>query len=120
GDDDRARGDLRLRSAPAGLAGADRHSSLAPPSVRGRTGVGGLPMPAEESLLTEVPLFQGLDPAERATLSAAMHLRDFPAADRICRRGDPGTALYVIAQGAVEISVDTTTGERVSLARLGH
>jgi CRP/FNR family transcriptional regulator, cyclic AMP receptor protein len=77
-------------------------------------------MPAEESLLTEVPLFQGLDPAERATLSAAMHLREFPAGDRIFRRGDPGAALYVIARGAVEISVDTTTGERVSLARLGQ
>ena len=42
-----------------------------------------------------------------------MHLRDFPAGGRIFRRGDPGAALYVIAQGAVEISVDTTTGEQV-------
>lgn len=76
-------------------------------------------MPAEESLLAEVPLFQGLDPAERATLAAAMHLRDFAAGSRIFRRGDPGAALYVISQGAVEISVDTTTGTRVLLARLG-
>ena len=76
-------------------------------------------MPAEESLLADVPLFQGLDPAERATLAAGMHLRDFPGGERIFRRGDPGAALYVIAQGAVEISVDTTTGQRVSLAQLG-
>ncbi|MGZ6163392.1 MAG: DUF1003 domain-containing protein [Myxococcaceae bacterium] len=76
-------------------------------------------MPAEESLLAEVPLFQGLDPAERATLAAAMHLRDFAAGGRIFRRGDPGAALYVISQGQVEISVDTTTGSRVLLARLG-
>lgn len=76
-------------------------------------------MPAEESLLADVPLFQTLDPAERATLAAAMHLRDFPAGGRIFRRGDPGAALYVIAQGSVEISVDTTTGSRVLLGQLG-
>jgi CRP/FNR family cyclic AMP-dependent transcriptional regulator len=76
-------------------------------------------MPAEESLLADVPLFQALDPTERATLAAAMHLRDFSAGSRIFRRGDPGAAVYVIARGAVEISVDTTTGRRVLLGLLG-
>jgi len=76
-------------------------------------------MPAEESLLAEVPLFQSLDPAERATLAAGMHLRDFAAGERVFRRGDPGEALYVISQGTVEISVNTTTGNRVRLAQIG-
>lgn len=76
-------------------------------------------MPAEESLLAEVPLFQALDPAERATLAAATHLREFPAGERIFHRGDPGEALYLITRGAVEISVGTTTGQRVMLAQLG-
>jgi len=76
-------------------------------------------MPAEESLLAEVPLFQALDPAERAALAAGMHLRDFPVQGRVFRRGDPGSALYVIASGEVEISVDTTTGKRVLLGQLG-
>ena len=76
-------------------------------------------MPAEESLLADVPLFQALDPTERAALAAGMHLCDFPAGERIFRRGDPGAALYVIAQGGVEISVDTTTGTRVLLGQLG-
>jgi len=75
-------------------------------------------MPAEESLLAEVPLFQALDPAERATLAAAMHLRDIAVGECIFRRGDPGEALYVISRGAVEISVSTTTGNRVLLARI--
>ncbi len=75
-------------------------------------------MPAEDSLLAEVPLFQGLDPTERATLASAMHLRDFSAGERIFRRGDPGQALHVIAVGAVEISVDTTTGRKVLLGLL--
>ncbi len=77
-------------------------------------------MAAEESLLAEVPLFQALDSTERATLATAMHLCDFPAGTRIFRRGDPGAALYVIARGAVEISVDTTTGKRVLLGLLGR
>jgi uncharacterized membrane protein len=76
-------------------------------------------MPAEESLLAEVPLFQALDPSERAALADGLHLRDFPAGGRIFRRGDPGSALHVIASGAVEISVDTTTGKRVLLSQLG-
>ncbi|RPH72632.1 MAG: DUF1003 domain-containing protein [Myxococcaceae bacterium] len=77
-------------------------------------------MPAEESLLAEVPLFQGLDPAERATLASGMQLREFPAGAHIFRRGDPGSALHVITRGAVEISVDTTTGKQVLLGLLGR
>jgi CRP/FNR family transcriptional regulator, cyclic AMP receptor protein len=76
-------------------------------------------MPAEETLLAEVPLFQALDPAERAALAAGMRQRDFPEGGRIFRRGDPGAALYVIARGAVEISVETTTGRKVMLGQLG-
>jgi uncharacterized membrane protein len=76
-------------------------------------------MPAEETLLAEVPLFQALDPAERAALAAGMRQRDFHAGSRIFRRGDPGAALYVISHGAVEISVETTTGKKVVLGQLG-
>jgi len=77
-------------------------------------------MAAEETLLAEVPLFQALDPAERAALAAGMRQREFPAGGRIFRRGDPGAALFVIARGAVEISVETTTGKKVVLGQLGH
>jgi Predicted membrane protein len=48
-----------------------------------------------------------------------MRQRDFPAGSRIFRRGDPGAALYVISHGAVEISVETTTGKKVVLGQLG-
>jgi CRP/FNR family transcriptional regulator, cyclic AMP receptor protein len=77
-------------------------------------------MPAEESLLAEVPLFQDLDPAERGTLASIMQLREFPAGTHIFRRGDPGSALHVITRGAVEITVDMTTGKQVLLARLAR
>ena len=76
-------------------------------------------MAAEETLLAEVPLFQALDPTERAALAAGMRQREFAAGGRIFRRGDPGAALYVIARGAVEISVETTTGKKVVLGQLG-
>jgi len=72
----------------------------------------------DDSLLADVPLFQGLDPSERATLAAAVRTRDFPGGSRIFHRGDPGAALYVIRSGVVEISVDTTTGSRVLLDTL--
>jgi CRP/FNR family transcriptional regulator, cyclic AMP receptor protein len=77
-------------------------------------------MPAEESLLAEVPLFQALDPSERATLASGMQFREFPAGAHVFRRGDPGSALHVITRGAVEITVVMTTGKQVLLAHLGR
>jgi uncharacterized membrane protein len=71
-----------------------------------------------ESLLAEVSIFQGLDSAERATLAAAVNPVEFPAGTRVFRQGDPGGSLYVVSRGGVEISVDTTTGTRVLLARI--
>jgi CRP/FNR family cyclic AMP-dependent transcriptional regulator len=72
-----------------------------------------------ESLLADVPLFQALDDAERSTLAASVTTVDFPAGTRVFRRGDPGGSLYVMSRGLVEISVDTTTGDRVLLDQLG-
>jgi CRP/FNR family cyclic AMP-dependent transcriptional regulator len=72
-----------------------------------------------ESLLADVPLFQALDAAERSTLASSITTVDFPAGARVFRRGDPGGSLYVVSRGLVEISVETTTGDRVLLDQLG-
>jgi CRP/FNR family transcriptional regulator, cyclic AMP receptor protein len=72
-----------------------------------------------ESLLADVPLFQALDATERSTLASSVSTVDFPAGTRVFRRGDPGGALYVVSRGLVDISVETTTGDRVLLDQLG-
>jgi CRP/FNR family cyclic AMP-dependent transcriptional regulator len=70
-------------------------------------------------LLAEVPLFQSLDAAERSTLANSVTVVDFPPGRRVFRRGDPGESLYVVTRGLVEISVETTTGDRVLLDQMG-
>jgi CRP/FNR family cyclic AMP-dependent transcriptional regulator len=72
-----------------------------------------------ESLLADVPLFQALDATERSTLASSVSTVDFPAGTRVFRRGDPGGSLYVVSRGLVDISVETTTGDRVLLDQLG-
>jgi CRP/FNR family transcriptional regulator, cyclic AMP receptor protein len=72
-----------------------------------------------ESLLADVPLFQSLDAAERSTLAGSVTVVDFAPGTRVFRRGDPGGSLYVVSRGLVEISVETTTGDRVLLDQMG-
>ncbi|MBF5045948.1 DUF1003 domain-containing protein [Aggregicoccus sp. 17bor-14] len=70
-------------------------------------------MPADATLLTEVPLFAELDEAERAVLAAQLDEVRVAAGARVFSRGDPGGAIYIVAEGEVEISVEDTTGQRI-------
>jgi len=76
-------------------------------------------MPATPELLTDVPLLRTLDAAERAVLAAQASERTWPAGTRIFHRGDPGDSFYVVSEGRVELSIDSTTGERRLLGTAG-
>ncbi|HMK73469.1 MAG TPA: DUF1003 domain-containing protein [Myxococcaceae bacterium] len=76
-------------------------------------------MPATPELLTDVPLLRTLDADERAVLAAQASERAWPAGTRIFHRGDPGDSFYVVSQGKVELSIDSTTGERRLLGAAG-
>ena len=76
-------------------------------------------MPATPDLLTDVPLLRTLDADERAVLAAQATERTWPGGTRIFNRGDPGDSFYVVSQGKVELSVDSTTGERRLLGTAG-
>jgi CRP/FNR family transcriptional regulator, cyclic AMP receptor protein len=70
-------------------------------------------MPADESLLADVPLFALLDADERRSLASVLEQHSVKAGETIFRLGDPGDCLYVVRQGRVEIFVKETTGERI-------
>lgn len=70
-------------------------------------------MPADTTLLDEVPVFKLLDPEERELLAAHLDEVRFAAGQEIFSRGDPGGAIYVVNTGEVEISVEDSTGERL-------
>jgi CRP/FNR family transcriptional regulator, cyclic AMP receptor protein len=69
-------------------------------------------MAASPDILKDVPLFRELDAEERAMLAAQAEERHWAAQARIFSRGDAGDSFYVVTHGQVELSVETTTGER--------
>lgn len=74
-------------------------------------------MPADLSLLADVPILQLLDDDERATLASLLDQRHYDAGAAIFREGDAGDALFLVSSGGVEVSVTSDTGERVVLAQ---
>jgi CRP-like cAMP-binding protein len=76
-------------------------------------------MPTDSRLLARVPLFDLLDAEERKTLADQSEEVRFPTGEVIFRRGDPGDALFILRQGAVELSAEDTTGQRVVLETAG-
>ena len=77
-------------------------------------------MPADATLLQEVPLFAALEEAERALLAAQLEEVRVPAGARVFSRGDPGGAIYIVADGEVQISVEDTTGQRIVFETAGR
>lgn len=67
------------------------------------------------SILAKVPLFRGLDAAQRERFAARCRLRQLPAGALVFRRGAPGDALYVVASGQVRVFVDRPDGRELTL-----
>jgi CRP/FNR family transcriptional regulator, cyclic AMP receptor protein len=63
--------------------------------------------------------FCSLDEAERARLASACHARAYAAGQMVFLRGDDGDCMYVVASGAVSISLSGDAGRDVLLAVLG-
>ena len=73
-------------------------------------------MPADDALLSEVPLFQLLDQEERGALAKTIEHTAVKQGEIIFRHGDPGDCLYVISKGEIEISVQDHSGQKIVLA----
>src|SRR5919198_3633984 len=58
-------------------------------------------MPSD--VLARPPLFAGLEPAELEELEAGMRRQTFGPGDVICRAGEPGDSLFVIADGFAHV-----------------
>ncbi len=69
--------------------------------------------------LADVELFSGLDSADLHTLEQAFETRHLGAGSTVCRRGEDGRALYVIAQGGVEVEIVADIGGDMARVYLG-
>jgi len=74
-------------------------------------------MSIDPEILTEVPLFQLLDPDERAALAAKVETITAPVGKTLFSYGDPGDSLFLVREGEVEIFFKNDTGERIVLER---
>lgn len=74
-------------------------------------------MTTGEELLANIPLFESLTSDDLRTLAARLEETTVDAGEMIFSQGDDGSRLYLIAEGAVEISYGEASA-RVTLARL--
>src|SRR6476659_5469667 len=72
-------------------------------------------MPADASLLTDIPLFGTLDDDERKLLADVVDVRALKPGETLFRAGDPGHAMYVVVKGEVEIFIKDHAGQKITL-----
>jgi len=70
-------------------------------------------MPAEESLLKDVPFFKLLDADERSALAAVLGHITIKQGEAIFQFGDPGDSLYVVRSGRVELFAKDNIGGKI-------
>ena len=73
-------------------------------------------MPADASLLEDVPFFKLLDSDERTALAGVLDEAAVKKGDTLFQFGDPGDSLYVVRKGEMELFVKDHTGEKIVLA----
>ncbi len=72
-------------------------------------------MPADATLLAQIPFFALLDEPERMTLAQLIDTTFVPQGTQLFHRGDAGESLYAIRSGRVEVFVESHQGERLVL-----
>lgn len=70
-------------------------------------------MPADLTLLDEVPLFERLDTAEKQLLSEQLDELTFSAGEHVFHRGDQGGSIFIVSSGEVQIYLEDSTGAKI-------
>ncbi len=69
-------------------------------------------------IVDRLGLFSVLTPAERATLAANATPSTLSEGAMVCRKGEAGGTLFVLAEGVLEVTVEDAEGVRIRLARV--
>ncbi|GIX21433.1 MAG: Crp/Fnr family transcriptional regulator [Gammaproteobacteria bacterium] len=72
----------------------------------------------DTELLRHIPLFEGLDDAQRALLAGACLRRRYPRGALVVQEGEQSDTLYLIIQGQVKVCRSTEDGREVVLSLL--
>lgn len=71
-------------------------------------------------ILARCPLFQGFTPTGLQILASVTRAREYPEATQVFREDMAADALYVVAEGAIRISLTGADGREQTLAVLGE
>ena len=96
-------------AVPAALARAERATGEGPGAIT--------ELPAR---LHPIPLLSTLSEAAFRRVLGALVLRRLPAGALVIREGEPGTAFYFVASGALRVYATDGLGRQTELARLGE
>jgi CRP-like cAMP-binding protein len=72
------------------------------------------------ALLKQIPLFGTFQPADHEQLAVLLRRRNLKKGDVLFRKGDEGTALYIIINGRMKITVPSKLGDEITLAILNR
>jgi len=72
------------------------------------------------ALLKQIPLFGTFQPADHEQLAGLLRRRNLKKGDVLFRKGDEGTALYIIIKGRMKITVPSKLGDEITLAILSR
>jgi small-conductance mechanosensitive channel/CRP-like cAMP-binding protein len=75
------------------------------------------PRPRRAALLSRIELFRGFPAAERAGLEEQMRERLFQRGNSVVGQGEPGSSLFILAEGALDVERDQD-GKMTPLGRL--
>ena len=70
--------------------------------------------------LARVPVFENLDHAELGLVKSMVHLRRYQPGEVVFTEGQPGTGMYVIVSGHVNVVLNYRRADEIVLARLGE
>lgn len=68
-------------------------------------------------LLRDVPMFEGLSPDDLEKIAEIAEEQLFMDQALLCREGDPGRTLFIIASGVVEVLKETGSGVQILASR---
>lgn len=68
--------------------------------------------------LATLPLFDGMEPEELATVSTHMHLYNLEEGDLVFEEGEKGNYVCFVVEGILDVIKDAASGERAQIAEL--
>lgn len=71
-------------------------------------------------LLSQIPLFKGLTVEERAFLAGRMVERSFQPGDPVIRQEEPGSTMFILADGSLAVHVSSGEGEQEETIEAGQ